>query len=490
MDATGEARECAKRLVKSGARVAVVLATRPRLTVFAISDVQPDISACREIVDVIVAPWEAVEADAVYGEAGDLVALNLLLAPLEVHGDVECYETLSRRYARRVVVEELSRMKRMLGTVYERLRMAPHAPLVARMARLARLYPWLRTSFNNALNMAEGVSRLQRLAIEASGDIYKPVIGYRIVSPAPPPEARRRVHPRKYLEAFNFYIDASRILDGLSARLHPLLRDPWLLVRLDHARIATRLLAFEDQLYNLTGVARAIREVKKAGTARAAKIVKGFRPAVVKHYTSPIAAKWVVASILTLHLPRPRLHPRPRLLAEYEYTVKLMEKGFRVPEPILVDPRRYKAAYTYIEGENLIEMLKKTPAPPQYRDMGCLLAQVHSEGVALWDANPSNFVYAKTGELYLVDLEQARETRELEEYAWDMAVACYYSGLYAPHQLTTRVKMIVNGYLECGGSKEVVLEASRTRYMTPFLTAIAPNILERARRTMRRTALS
>ncbi len=442
----------------------------------------------------MLAPLEAIKLDVQYSEAGELLAVMLIANLVCIEGDSDTYNRLVLSYLHRIISEELYSLYKRLNMLYRRLRIAPHMPILLRARKLARMYPWLRPLLNSTVSSGESHSRLRRLALEAAKDLYEPSreYGYRLVAPLEPKLSEYRPKQaslKGYLEALNLYIDASRIIEGLTIKLHPVLRDPWLLARLDNARIATRLLSFEKQLYNLTGVEQALSKAKSTRILHATKILRGFKPAIVKHYTSPIAAKWVLASLLTLHLPRPRVKPLSRLIAEYEYSMRLRSLGFNTPEPILIDHRRLKAAYTYIEGVDLIDLIKKNPAPPQYRLMGRMIAEIHRKGIALWDSNPSNFIYSRDkGELYVIDLEQARDAKSIEDKAWDLAVACYYSGIYAPYNLHTRVALIVEGYLEAGGEKEVVLEASRVKYMAPFLTAIAPNVLEKAKRTMRRLA--
>ncbi|OWJ55149.1 phosphotransferase [Pyrodictium delaneyi] len=435
---------------------------------------------------------------------GEIIASLLLLKPVSVEGDVEQYHRLIESYIIRVFREEVSRLEKLFHKNYERLLVADIYPVVARMARLQRIYPWLRVVYQLMLQRRDYYSWLRVLVQRILGvNVYKS----RWIPAKSVIEQPKRARLKPFVQLSGAVkivhiigdiassvslsllqaIPQSIILEGISRKPHPLTRDPLLLVRLDSARVATKLMQFEDQLYTITGVKRLLDNAKlqRKGMIRSAKTVEigGFRPAVVKRYTDITAVKWLAAAIASLPLPRPRLRALARLNAEYYYNRFLAERGFHVPEPILIDPRRRQAAYSYIEGEDLIAMLQKESTPEPYRELGVTLARLHAAGIALWDSNPSNFVY--DGEnLYIVDLEQARDLRNMQDAAWDIAVACYYSLLYTPQSGPERASLIASGYLEAGGRSEVLIEAAKHKYMAPFLAVVPPNILEKTRKAI------
>ncbi len=435
-------------------------------------------------------PLEALRADACCSAYGELLA-SLLLGRFSAEGPhARDVEHAAEEYVERVYREEAASLTRLFGEASHRVTMPAFTPLLVRMARLCRLYPWLKLVYSAVLTanpqalVAAGLRAARRLGLELKGLRARLApLGERVATQLRLPASLARAVIDVSL--VHQLVTPQLIAEGLSARPHPLLRDPLAGVRVGDAPVAVKLVRFEDQLYAITGVARAIAAVKRIGVSAARKVAAGsFVTAVVKDYRSPIAAKWLVAAILTLHLPRPKLSARRRLTTEVEYSYKLADLGFKVHEPILVDPRRLRAAFRYVEGTDLASLLKRSSVPPQYRDLGLLLAELHRKGVSLWDTNPSNFVVDRVGSLVLVDVEQARPLRSVEEAAWDLVMGVYYSAIYSPRDTPSRAKMVAEAYLDAGGERRVVEEAAKPRYMLPFVMAVAPNVLEKARRAL------
>ena len=445
-------------------------------------------------VDVVAAPYTAVEADISWGEAGGVLSSFLLLRPTTLHGDEEYYNTLLTRIVERAYGETLYRLANLFDAMWDRLWFTAHMPPIAFLSLLARLYPWLRPTINTMLYSSSYHQWISRVSAKVANTIeyVSRVPGtpyYKLVSK--PEKPSFEASPIRLVEAIQITVDPSRILEGLKEKLHPLLRDPLLLARLDSARLATRLLDFQDQLFAVTGVKAELTRIRKQSVVRAAARIEagGYTPAVVKWYARPIALKWLLVYILALHLPKPRVSPRKRLAAEYRYNRLLAEKGYDVPRPLLIDPRRLVSAYEYVEGKTLSDLIREKVVPQkELTRLGGLLASLHRDNIGLWDTNPSNFIFSQD-KLYIVDLEQARENPSLAEKAWDIALAAYYPSTLLPRKPETRAGLLAKGYLDGGGDPRVVLEASRPRYMIPFLTAVAPNVLESIRRTLQRVAL-
>lgn len=437
----------------------------------------------------IVVPSELAEGDVESSVLGELYASLLLAAPESLEGRQGLYWEHVEAYAERVAGEENWRLRRVLGELlHGHAYAAPIGLLVARMSRLARLYVWLRPVYNETIR--SGVRHLHRLARVLTHSRWLRLSEAPMREPHGPLDASPRAAARVALEAANLdilrSIPAGLLLEGFSTRPLPPLRDPLLYVRLDAARLATRLIRFEDQLYALTNVAKLLR-LRRSGLIRSTRVVEtgqGFRPAVVKHYRDPTMAKWLLAAILSLPLPKPRIAPKQRLNAEYHYNRVLASRGYPVPDPILVDPRRMKAAYTYVEGKPLSAVIQEEPATPAYRSYGALLARLHGDGISVWDTNPSNALISSDGAIYLVDLEQAREARGMADKAWDIAVAAYYSIVYTVTAAPQRAALLAQGYIEAGGDPAVVAEASKYRYAAPFAAATPPNVLEKTRRAL------
>ena len=418
--------------------------------------------------------------DAEAGVLGELVASLLIVPPERLEGDLSVYEEARMAYLLRVASEEHTRLKRLLRSLAELIQVAHIYHIVARVSRLSRIYPWIGLALVKTLEhqpnaVIEAARRtLRELGCEGDGTWYRPC-----GSPS-----RRRGWK---LVATSLHRLWPLVKPG--AATHPLLRDPLLLVKLPKGRLRTKLLSFEDQLYAVTGVKRVLK-MQIEGLVGSVTLYRGrFRSAIVKRYLTPATAKWIVAAGLSLPIYPYRLDPRSRLEAEYMATYRLLERGIPTSEPILVDPRGLKAAYEYIPGTPLHQVIASRPDTPTIAEAAALLAQIHSSGWVVGDTNPSNFIVTQHG-VYIVDLEQARMSDLIKHRAWDLAVLVYYSFLFSPRDPGTRALLAAKAYMAAGGEREVVREASKVLYVLPFAAAVPVNILEKARRALHHAALS
>ncbi len=454
---------------------------------------------------------ETLNRDIHESALGETIAPFVLLKPLDVVGDKSLAEKLFCEYYLRILVEEYSGLKKIFQRNAERLLVSAIYPIVARISRLQTIYTWFKIVFSEYLRDNEYYSWLHGMiynCLREEGFEQFPrliPLGSLLHLLQDRKSAEKKISTRiatmtriatelaspSIIQA----IPGSLLIESISYKPHPLLRDPLLLTRLDAAHVATKLLDFYEQLYALTGLSKLIKKnkpmTKRAGLVRSAVTleVNGIRPAVVKRYRDITAFKWIVAVILSLPLPKPILGTRARLNNEYYYNRLLSELGYNVPKPILVDPRRRIAAYTYIDGEDLSIILQEgSDTGSLFYSLGEILASLHRDGVSLWDTNPSNFIYDGKN-LYLVDLEQAREARTVSEKAFDIAVALYYSLLYNTKNPAERAESLVKGYMDAGGDRDAVIEAAKYKYMAPFMTTIPPNILEKMRKALLHSAL-
>ncbi len=442
---------------------------------------------------------------------GETIAPLIFLKPVDVSGDKNLSEELFCEYYLRVLVEEYEGLRKVFQRNTERLLISVIYPIVARVSRLQTAYTWLKMIFSEYLRDGSYYSWLYdaiRACLREKGiELFSRLISLSSITDllrvgggtekkiATRIATMTRVVAELASPSIIQVIPGSLLIESISYKPHPLLRDPLLLTRLDAARVATKLLDFYDQLYALTGLSRLIKRSKpmtrRAGLVRSAVTleINGIRPAVVKRYRDITAFKWIVAAILSLPLPKPILGTRARLNNEYYYNRLLSELGYNVPQPILVDPRRRIAAYTYVDGKDLSIILQEGgDTKPLFYSLGGILASLHRDGVSLWDTNPSNFIYDGKN-LYLVDLEQAREARTVSEKAFDIAVALYYSLLYNTKNPAERTESLVKGYMDAGGDRGAVIEAAKYKYMAPFMTTIPPNILEKMRKALLYSAL-
>ena len=454
---------------------------------------------------------ESIEHDIRDSILGEVIAPLILLKPLYINGEEGLVHELFCSYYTRLVREEYKYLEKMFQKNTKHLYISKIYPIVARISRLQIMYTWLKLLFSEQLrdpNYYKWLSGLANLCLNKLG-IYSPaplIELDKVIDMVKAGETDEKAIKQRLVVMTRVAADlvspsllqaipTQLIMDSISHKPHPLLRDPLLLVRLDSARVATKLVGFYDQLYALTGLHKLLAASKpvtrRAGMVRSVVTVEvgGIRPAVVKRYRDITAFKWLVAAILSLPLPKPLLGTLARLNNEYYYNRLLSEHGYKVPSPILIDPRRRMAAYAYIDGRDLSTFLQQGEMIEKlYYSVGQLLASLHRDGVSLWDANPSNFIYAGD-ELYLVDLEQAREARTLAEKAFDIAVALFYSFLYNTKDPSARARALAEGYLDAGGGLEILTEAAKYKYMAPFLTSIPVNVLEKARKSLLRVAL-
>ncbi|GEM_PF-4600257 len=444
---------------------------------------------------------------------GEIISSLLLAYPHTIEGDVTLVEQAIRDYLKNSISEILQKTSKIFGELVQDIEISPMYIYVAKMSSLYRVYQWLKPFYNRTLNHAESLKKIQTLSVEALRELDIP--------------ARRWVKARSILEKVDkqttktLFDKVSRIKEvattipeiepsiipatllasltirTLTEKPHPLLRDPLLLVKTRDVKIATTLTPFQTQLYKLTGVEQLLRDkqsrkMTRRGIVRSSFIldISGFKPVIVKHYRDVTSIKWIIARVATLQLPKPILSPRKRLLNEFKYNRLLASLGFKTPDPVLLDPRRLIAAYTYVEGVDLIELLKEDRAPETYRDLGKLLAKLHAHGISLWDANPSNFVYTESGELYLVDLEQARSPASFDEKVFDIAIASYYTIMYEPSEAPKRAKLIAEGYLEEGGDAKTIHSATNYKYVTPFIAEAYLLSLDKTRKALRLVATS
>ncbi|BEP17718.1 hypothetical protein PYJP_10700 [Pyrofollis japonicus] len=435
---------------------------------------------------------------------GEVIASLIVLRPSIIKGNEDLVSELFCSYYLKTINNELKKLRRIFQVNYERLRISLLYPLFSRLSRLQLLYPWLRPIYNDHMYsnlyfawLNEKVRQCVSVARDKNGEVLVTPSFLEEIASSDTRQATTleritavtktvtSIASPSILQA----IPASLLVEGIQSKPHPLLRDPLLLVRLDAARVATTLIDFYDQLFSLTNLSKVINRLKpktrRHGIIRAAEAVEveGVRTAVVKKYADIAAVKWLVAAILTLQLPKPILSALKRLNNEYFFNRVLSEKGYNVANPILLDPRRKLAAYTYIEGKNLASIVQEEPDTPLYEELGRLIASLHKNDICLWDPNPSNFIY-NGSEIFIVDLEQARFASNIEEKALDIAIAIYYSLLFDLSKAAERATLFARGYVEGGGDKTAILEATKHKYIAPFFTAVPFTHLEKARKAL------
>lgn len=208
---------------------------------------------------------------------------------------------------------------------------------------------------------------------------------------------------------------------------------------------------------------------------------------VVKEYKDWRGFKWFPLALWTLGTRNFAVLGRSRLEREYALNQFLSSRGFPVPSVLYVSPQKRLIFEEFIEGENLVEIVKRIISDKQATaeevatigEVGKTIAEAHRLGVALGDSKPENFIAAKNGKLYFVDLEQANRNGN---QAWDIAEFLYYTGHYVSPLSPTEtaelvLKEFIQGYLRAGGEKEIVRKAGSVWYTKVFSVFTWPHVI-------------
>ena len=177
--------------------------------------------------------------------------------------------------------------------------------------------------------------------------------------------------------------------------------------------------------------------------------------------------------------------------AEYAFNYLLSKRGLRVPNILGADLRSRSILFAYVPGDGLAVLLSKLAhgtllgqrEQTAAHSAGLLLANAHQLEAALGDTKPENFIVDRSGDVTLVDLEQARENGD---YGWDIAEFLYYSGHYwlpFSRELSGYVESFVKGYLEVGSTR-VLRKAASPKYVRVFSVWTPPNILMHIRKKL------
>lgn len=208
---------------------------------------------------------------------------------------------------------------------------------------------------------------------------------------------------------------------------------------------------------------------------------------VVKKFKDWVGFKWFPLALWALGTKSFAVLGQSRLEREYALNQFLNSQGASVPRILYVSPQQSLVFQEFIEGENLVQIIKRIMANEKeaekelalIRDVGRKIAEAHRLGVALGDCKPENVIMTEEGKLFFVDLEQA--SRDGNQ-TWDIAEFLYYSGHYVPplasaHSAELIAKSFIEGYLEAGGKKETVKKAASPRYTKVFSIFTQPHII-------------
>ncbi len=208
---------------------------------------------------------------------------------------------------------------------------------------------------------------------------------------------------------------------------------------------------------------------------------------VVKKFKDWLSVKWFPLTIWTLGTKTFAVLGRSRMEREFAINRFLSRQGFSVPRVLYLSPQERLIFEDYVEGENMVEIIKRVTSSKVSRleevtlvkEAGRKIAEVHSLGVSLGDCKPENIIITEGGKICFVDLEQASRNGNK---AWDVAEFLYYSGHYvSPIASTASVigmaREFIKGYLEAGGLKETVKRAGSARYTKVFSIFTPPHVI-------------
>ncbi len=193
-----------------------------------------------------------------------------------------------------------------------------------------------------------------------------------------------------------------------------------------------------------------------------------------KKYLNWSDFKWVVAWLWTLGVKNFSVLATTRMSNEIYFINKLAELGFNTAEILYVDWKEKIILQKFIEGENTVQLMKSKGfqnVGEIAEVLGRLLANLHSKDVTIGDCNPFSFIFTKSGEVYLTDLEQC-SFKGLK--SWDLTELIFYTIRYLPpDKIEEFSRTLTKSYIEEGGDIEDVKESIQQKY-TRLLLPLTP----------------
>jgi len=222
---------------------------------------------------------------------------------------------------------------------------------------------------------------------------------------------------------------------------------------------------------------------------------------VVKKFKDWHGFKWFPLALWAVGTKAFAVLGQSRLEREYAINQFLSNEGFQVPKVLYVSPREGLIFKEFIEGENLVPVIKRiisskskqtTTDIALVKEVGKKIAEAHTLGVTFGDCKPENILVTKEGKPYFLDLEQA--SRDGNQ-AWDIAEFLYYSGHYVfPLSPTDTIELMtrefIEGYSEGGGEIETVRGAASPRYTKVFSIFTPPHVILAISNLCRNVALA
>lgn len=210
---------------------------------------------------------------------------------------------------------------------------------------------------------------------------------------------------------------------------------------------------------------------------------------LIKRFKDWSGIKWLPLNIWALGARSFAVLGRARLERECAINELLRKEGFNTPRILHISHGKRLVIMEYIEGKSLTFTLRQLAASKDVREaerdlqtiskVGQTLSRVHSLDIVLGDAKPENIIVSGTGEIYLLDFEQASTDGDK---AWDVAELLYYSGHYfSSSQGNDRARAFtvafISGYIMRRGDPSVIRKAGTAKYSRVFSVFVLPSII-------------
>lgn len=213
------------------------------------------------------------------------------------------------------------------------------------------------------------------------------------------------------------------------------------------------------------------------------KSASGEKSVVVKNYTDVRSLKWALLGVWASAANRFSTTPVSRMDREYGMTLELRSMGALVPSVLAVAPAERILVKEFVTGSTLAAIINSflkgaSVGLDSVSEYGRLVAKVHSGGIALGDAKPSNVVVSQGG-LYLTDLEQASPGGDK---AWDIAEFLYYTAKLSIRE--DAMKRVAETFLESyaeSGDRPSIAKARGQKYFGPFRPFLTPGMAKMLR---------
>jgi tRNA A-37 threonylcarbamoyl transferase component Bud32 len=271
-----------------------------------------------------------------------------------------------------------------------------------------------------------------------------------------------------------------------------LLEKPRSLLRLEEGTVIPDASLLVEELARLLGFGTYSTEEQDIGepysTTRVLTFNEGTskKSVVVKNYTDVRSLKWALLGIWASATRRFSTAPISRMDREYAMTLRLRGMGVLVPSILAVAPSERILVKDFVDGPTLASLINSflrgtSDKVGPISGYGEVLAKVHTGGVALGDAKPSNVIVSDRG-LYLTDLEQSVPGGD---QAWDLAEFLYYTAKLSNRE--DAMRKVATAFLESysrSGQKGNIAKAKGQKYLSPFRPFLTPGMTRMLRDRM------